>query len=78
MLGYVMFLTLATVGGETSVSYPSSKNYLITHWRGGWVGQRGGQGRGVSKRAYELAQPGIHFQLTALQTIISFVTIGTQ
>ena len=68
-----MFLTLATVGGETSVSYPSSENYLRR-----LGGSEGGQGRGVSKRAYKLAQPGIHFQLTALQTIISFVTIGTQ
>jgi len=69
---------LAKDGGETSVSYPSGENSLITHWRGGWVGQRGGQDRGVRKRAYKLAQPGILFQLPAPQIIISFVTIGMQ
>jgi len=51
-----MFLALATDGGETSVSYSSIENSLITPWRGAWVGQRGDQGRGVSKRAYRLAQ----------------------
>jgi hypothetical protein len=73
-----MFLALAIDGCETSISYLSSENSLITHWRGGWVGQRGGQNRGVSKRAYKLAQPGIQFQSSAPQTVISFVTIGMQ
>ena len=60
-----MFLALATDGGETLVSYPSGENSLITHWRGGWMGQRGGQDKGVSKRASKLAQPEIQFLLSA-------------
>jgi hypothetical protein len=73
-----MFLILVIDEGETSVSKPRGENSTITHWRGGWVGQRGGQDRGVSKKAYKLAHPGIKFELSAPQTIISFVTISMQ
>jgi hypothetical protein len=73
-----MFVALATVGGETPISNPSSKTSLNTHVRGGWVGHRDGEDTRVSKKTSKLGQPGTWFQSSVPEGVTFVVTIEMQ